>query len=95
MKAIGIPAKSFWEVLLRGDVPLYFHEDNEAMIQLVKPGRNPAMRHLGRVHRIAVAWLHERWLAGDFILFYEKSEFMAADIYTKGFSDKGKSEAVC
>ena len=53
------------------------------------------MRRLGRVHRVAVAWLHERWLAGDFILFYEKSELMAADIYTKGFSDKGKWTAVC
>ena len=53
------------------------------------------MRHLGRVHKIAVAWLHERWLAGDFILFYEKSELMAADIYTKAFTDKNKWKAVC
>ena len=74
MKNVGIPAKDLWTVLLREDVPLYFHEDNQAMIQIVKSGRNPTMRHLGRVHRIAVAWLHERWLAGDFTLFYEKSK---------------------
>jgi hypothetical protein len=95
MKAIGIPSKSLWGVLLRQDVPLYFHEDNQAMIQIVKTGKNPTMRHLGRVHRIAVAWLHERWLAGDVVLFYEQSELMAADIYTKGFSDQGKWKAVC
>ena len=52
------------------------------------------MRHFGRFHRIAVAWMHERLLAGDFTLFYEKSELMAADIYTKSFSDKGKWTSV-
>ena len=95
MKALGIPAKDLWEVLLRKGVLLYFHEDNQAMIQVVKTGRNPTMRHLGRVHRIAVAWLHERWEAGDCTLFYEKSELMAADIYTKSFTNKDKWTAVC
>jgi len=53
------------------------------------------MSHLGRVHRIAVAWLHERWDDGCFTLFYEKSDLMAADIYTKGFTDKVKWQSVC
>ncbi len=67
MKAIGIPARDLWEVLLRKDIPLFFHEDNQAMIQVVKTGKNPTMRHLGRVHRIAVGWLHERWEAGTLV----------------------------
>jgi hypothetical protein len=95
LKSLGLPSKDLWDIILQKKAPLYFHEDNQAMIQVVKNGRNPTMRHLGRVHRVAVAWLHERWLAGDFIIFYEKSELMAADIYTKGFSDKGKWTAVC
>ena len=65
------------------------------MIQVVKTGRNPTMRHLGRVHKIAVSWLHECWEKVDFIIFYEKSDLMAADIYNKGFTDKSKWTALC
>jgi hypothetical protein len=88
-----------WEGLMGGSPSgrnqLFFHEDNQAMIQIVRTGRNPTMRHLGRVHKIAVAWLHEQWVAGVFIIFYEKTDLMAADIYTKSFTDKAKWQAVC
>ncbi len=38
----------------------YFQEDNQAMIRVIETGRNPTKRHLGRVHRVATSWLHER-----------------------------------
>ena len=64
------------------------------MIRVVDTGRNPTMRYIGRVHRIAVSWLHERLAAKDIKdpvdLEYTKSEDMAADIYTKAFSDPDK-----
>ena len=51
------------------------------------------MRHLGRVHRVSVAWLHERlWKHPDndgTILFYDDTHNMSAGIYTKGFHNPG------
>lgn len=67
-----------------------FHEDNLAMLMVVLSGRNPTMRHLGRVHRVCVRWLHER--LGNHpgrvrcILFYEDAADMSAEVYTKAFA---------
>ena len=57
---IMVPQLDLWETLLGGQVRLIFHEDNEAMIQVIRTGKNPTMRQLGRVHRVAIATLHER-----------------------------------
>ena len=65
------------------------------MMTVVKSGRNPTMRYLKRIHRVSVAWLHERFKSNDFELVYEVSCRMAADIYTKAFSDPFKWVAVC
>ena len=48
------------------------------------------MKHLGRVHRVAVSWLHEQIPLQNIELRYTKSAAMAADVYTKAFSDVGK-----
>ena len=47
-----LPAMDLWEVLLP-KAKIIFHEDNTAMIQICKTGKNPTMRHLPRVH----SWL--------------------------------------
>ena len=60
LKNVLLPAMDLWEVLLPGGCRGQFHEDNQAMIQVIKTGRNPTMRHLHRVHRVGVGWLHER-----------------------------------
>ena len=61
------------------------------MIQVIKTGRNPTMRHLHRVHRISVAWLHERLgpvpERENVSVEYTASSDMCADIYTKHFTD--------
>eukprot|EP00974_Lingulodinium_polyedra_P011464 1107140-Lingulodinium_polyedra.AAC.1 len=47
------------------------------------------MRYLHRTHRVAVAWLHERFsdVASRFNLAYEQSCRMCADLYTKISTD--------
>ena len=65
------------------------------MMTVVKPGRNPTMRYLKRTHRVSVAWFHERFKSNVSELVYEVSCRMAADIYTKAFSDPFKWVAVC
>ena len=87
-----IPALDMWDTIAPGMQTPMFHEDNQAMVMVVNSGKNPTMRHIGRVHRVSLAWLHERLgrhTGRDAtILFYQTSENMSADIYTKAFKDK-------
>ena len=43
----------------QGESQLYFFEENEAVIKIVK-GRSPTMRHVSRTHRVALDWLFDR-----------------------------------
>ena len=45
------------------------------------------MRHLERTHGISIASLHEHFQRDHFILIYEITAKMAADIHTKGFKN--------
>jgi len=85
LKSSLIPAMDLWEVLLPS-TKIIFHEDNTAMIQICKTGKNPTMRHLPRVHRLAIAFLFENLGPTSFHgikLQYTNSDQMCADIYTK------------
>ena len=91
LRMFGIPALTFWETVLdRENLVLTFHEDNQTMIRVMKTGRNFAMRYATRTLRLPIAWMHERFKAGDIDLRYELSSRMAADIYTKAFTDSDK-----
>ena len=65
------------------------------MIRVVEIGRNPTMRYLARTRGISVAWLHEVFQRDDVPLEYEKSDRMAADIFTKAFTDADKWKSAC
>ena len=65
------------------------------MIKLMKSGKNANMRYLDRVHGVAIAWLHERFSRDDILLSYEVSEEMAADIFTKSFTNFDKWDRAC
>ncbi len=95
LRLSGLPALDLWHVLLPHKPPLFFHEDNQAMIHVINTGRNPTMRYLLRTHRVSVSWLHEVFKGADIVLMYEDSAKMAADIYTKGFVDPTKWKPFC
>ena len=71
-------------------VRLIMHDDNEAMIQVCRTGRNPTMRHLGRTHGISIAYLHQEAKKEHHKLGYITTDQMAADLFTK-FYPKRKS----
>ena len=74
---------------------LVMHEDNTALIACIRSGRNPTMRHVSRTHGVSVAWLHEVCASDHVELQYTQSADMAADIFTKNFSDATKWEHAC
>ena len=65
------------------------------MIAVVRTGRNPTMRHLGRVHGVDVEYLHRQYLTHAVAMSYIPTSQMAADIYTKEFTDGDKWMKLC
>jgi len=45
------------------------------------------MQHIGRTHRISVAWLHDTLKGRDAQMLRADSELMAVDIFTKHFPE--------
>jgi len=87
LRTMGLPALSIWETLTGKSPKLLFHDDNQGMIGVVRSGRNPTMRHLERTHGIAITSLHEHFTRENYVLMYEVTSKMAADIHTKGFKN--------
>ena len=93
LRVVGCPGLELWQALLPHRPKMRFLEDNQAMLQCVKTGRNPTMRHLARTHRVSVGWIHEQYRSGHFIFAHESGERMPPDIFTKMFADKSKWKA--
>ena len=90
LRMVGCPGLELWQNLLPHAPKIRFLEDNQAMLQCVKTGRNPTMRHLPRTHCVQVGWIHERYRSGQFIFAHESGERMPPDVFTKMFADKDK-----
>ena len=63
------------------------HDDNQGMIGVVRSGKNAAVRHLERTHGISIPSMHEHFKKSNYVLMYEATSKMAADIHTKGFKN--------
>ena len=88
LKNIGLPACDLWEILLgRPGCKVTMFQDNDACCRICRSGKNPNMQHIGRTHRISVAWLHEQFKSKDISMMRADSELMAADIFTKHFPE--------
>ena len=85
-----MPAMELWDVVLGRKVCLDFAEDNETAIHTIKAGGSPTMRHLGRTHNVCLKWLSEVFSNSSITLGYCNTKDMAADVFTKGFTDKTK-----
>ena len=78
----GLPALQLWDTIMQRPVQCQFREDNQAAIRVLETGRNPTMRHMGRTHKVDLAWLHERFTESEQIkLSYCPTDEQAADIF--------------
>ena len=90
----GLPALQLWDMVLQRPVRLLFQEDNQATIQILKTQKSPTLRHLNRTHRVNVSWLCEVFRnLKEVELIYCKTDDMAADIFTKAFTNPIKWNA--
>jgi hypothetical protein len=53
------------------------------------------MIHLSRVHGVCIGFLHEQFLQASVAMSYIPTAQMAADIYTKEFTDSDKWYKLC
>ena len=99
LRSSGLPLLSILEEVARvyqqPCLPLVHYIDNQAMIEVVRTGRNPTMRHLGRVHGVAIGFMHEQFQTPLMQMEYVTTSLMAADIYTKEFTDAAKWKNLC
>ena len=71
---------------LHGTIEMIVMEDNEAVINIVRKGRSPALRHVQRTHRIVLDWTYDLIRQNDGIwLRYIGTKDQIADLMTKGF----------
>ena len=90
----GLPALQLWDMVLERPMKLVFQEDNQATTQILKIQKNPTLRHINRTHRVNVSWLCEAFKnLKEIELKYCKTDAMAADIFTKAFTDPIKWNA--
>ena len=90
----AMPVLTLWQTIFP-DAKCIVHEDNQAALQIVRTGKNPTLRHIGRTHRVSIAWLAEALSHDDMHVLYETSDRMAADIFTKPFTDPRKWAHAC
>ena len=84
----GVPALQLWDMVLERSAKLVFQEANQATIQILKIQKKPTLRHLNRTHRVNVSWLCEVFRdLNEVELKYCKTDEMAADIFTKAFTN--------
>ena len=95
LRTAGLPAMTLWESYAGRKTSLFFHEDNKAMLDIIRTGRNPMLRFLSRTHGVSVKWLHEVYMRDDVHAQYMVTSLMAADIFTKGFTDARIWTSLC
>ena len=95
----GIAIQVLWGTIVSAyggsDSKLYILLDNSPMLEIIRTGRNLTIRHLSKTKGISVAWLHEICSKEDVMLRYISTSLMAADIFTKTFTDKIKWVHLC
>ena len=95
-RTMALTSLDLWDCLLYSGYKTIVHEDNTATIQVVRTGRNPTMRYIGRTHGISIQFLHEnlghKSKGARFDLQYTLTTKMVADIHTKAFNDALKWE---
>ena len=84
----GLPALQLWDTILDRKVHATLLEDNQATLQILKSGKNPALRHISRTHRVNMAWISDVFRKCDQMgIKYCSTSEQAADIMTKGFTN--------
>ena len=90
----GLPLLNMLETILAKECALELMEDNEATIKIIKKGYSSRMRALQRTHRVNISALKEVIDWPRTALCYIRTNFQAADIFTKCLAPQHWSSAL-
>ncbi len=87
-----LPIQMLWEAMVDAygaeGCDFYVLLDKSPMLEIIRTGRKITMRHLPKTQGISVGWLHEVCSKTNVHIRYITISFMAADTFTKSFTDK-------
>ena len=86
----GLPFMHIVDAIKGEKSTLHMCVDNDAMILITKPGRNPTMRHMGCAHGISVSWMHEWFKGSEAKMHYCPTDKQGAAIFTNAFDKLDK-----
>ena len=96
LRSEGLPALQLWDKVFNRATKIIFMEDNQATMRILQTGRNPTLRHLGRTHRVDLAWLSEVFRNNKQVCIrYCVTSEMCADILTKAFTNPLRLTHAC
>jgi hypothetical protein len=95
IRAEGLPLLPLFDLVLARNCQLMVREDNEATIKMIRSGKFAAMRHVGRTHRVNLAWLHEVIDDEQVSMEYVATDQQAADIFTQTLCNSENGGRAC
>ena len=69
--------------------------DNTAMLDIIRVGRNLTIRQIAKTQGVSITWLHGLYNDLEIHFGYITSGMMAADIFTKIFTNKVLWDSLC
>ena len=78
--------QAYLEDLLDTEVPVFFQQDNETVLAILKAGYSAKLRHMNRVHRVNVASICERLAEERVKAIYCSTKLQRANGFTKVIS---------
>ena len=83
-----------WDKLLGRGIKLRIMEDNEATIKVAKKGYSAKLRHVLRTHKVNISSIKEVLDTDNVVIEHVKTEFQAADIFTKALAPQKWANAL-
>ena len=82
----GLPMQELWETVLDRPMILTCYQDNASVIQIIKAGYSPKLRHMKKVHKLNLSALYEIFECPDVLIIYIKTSMQGADPFTKALA---------
>ena len=90
LRTEALALMTLFNAILKREIRLLFLEDNQSTLRIIMTGKNQALRHAYRTHRIKVHWISQVVREQPIDVGACGSHLMAGDLFTKcvGTTDK-------
>ena len=83
LRTEALPLMTLFDAVLKRQIRCLFLEDNQATLRIITTGKNQALRHVLRTHRVNVHWVSQVCREQPIDLGACESHLMAGDMFYK------------